>query len=80
MAKRKQRRVTVEKGDLQIARIAKQLGRSYSWVYVRLAELGKENVFKYKGVIFIRPAGFDKLAIMSAKAPKRGRPRAAVAF
>ena len=80
MVKKKVRRVMVKKGDLQIARVAEHLGRSYSWVYTRTGQIGKDNVFKYKGVIFIRSAGFEKLAVMSARAPKRGRPRAAAAF
>lgn len=68
-------------GDLPIAKVAEKLGRSYSWVYTRREQLGREHVFRYKGVIFIRPAGFDKLAIMSARAPKRaGRPRLNVSF
>ena len=81
MAKKKNlRQVMVRKGDLQIARAAVLLERSYSWVYTRRTKIGRENVFKYKGVIFIRPAGFDKLAAMSARAPKRGRPRIGVTF
>lgn len=80
MAKRNLRRVMVKEGDLQVARAAKMLGRSYSWVYTRRTQIGRNNVFKYKGVIFIRPAGFEKLAAMSAKAPKRGRPRIQAAF
>lgn len=80
MVKRNLRRVMVRKGDLQIARAAKMLGRSYSWVYTRRMQIGRTNVFKYKGVIFIRPVGFEKLAAMSAKAPKRGRPRISAPF
>jgi hypothetical protein len=80
MAKRNLRRVMVKEGDLQVARAAKMLGRSYSWVYTRRTQVGRTNVFKYKGVIFIRPVGFEKLAAMSAKAPKRGRPRIQAAF
>jgi len=79
-SKKNLRAVMVKKGDLPIARVASQLGRSYSWVYARRDRIGRENVFKYKGVIFIRPAGFDKLAAMSARAPKRGRPRVDVVF
>ena len=80
MAKRSLRRVAVRKSDLQVARAAKMLGRSYSWVYTRRTKIGRDNVFKYKGVIFIRPAGFEKLAAMSAKAPKRGRSRILAGF
>lgn len=75
MAKKTLRQVMIKKGDLQIARVATVLKRSYSWVYTRRGKIGRDNVFKYKGVIFIRPAGFDKLAAMSARAPKRGRPK-----
>ena len=75
MAKKRLRQVMVRKGDLQISQIAKLLKRSYTWVYARRAKIGRDNVFKYKGVIFVRPAGFEKLAAMSAKAPARGRPR-----
>ena len=71
----------VKPGDLPIARIAAQLHRSYSWVYARLEEVGRENVFRYKGVIFIRPPGFDRLAVLSARAPKHGRPpKVAISF
>ena len=75
MAKKSLRQVMVKKGDLQIARVARLLKRSYSWVYTRRGKIGRDTVFKYKGVIFIRPTGFDKLAAMSARAPKRGRPK-----
>ena len=80
MVKRNLRQVMVRKGDLQVAKVAKLLKRSYSWVYTRRTQIGRDNVFKYKGVIFIRSAGFDKLAVMSAKAPKRGRPRISTPF
>ncbi len=75
MTKKNLRTEMVKDGDLPIARVAALLERSYSWVYTRRDKIGRENVFRYKGVIFIRPAGFDKLAAMSARAPKRGRPR-----
>lgn len=65
----------VKPGDLPIAKVAKRLNRSYSWVYSRRGQIGRENVYRYKGVIFIRPAGFDKLVVMNVHAPKRGRPR-----
>lgn len=71
----KVRAAIVKPGDLPIARVADRLGRSYSWVYTRRARIGRDNVYRYKGVIFIRPDGFDKLAVMSARSPKRGRPR-----
>lgn len=75
MTRKNAGRTPVRNGDLPIARVATHLGRSYSWVYSRRDQIGRENVFKHKGVIFIRPAGFDRLAAMSARAPKRGRPR-----
>lgn len=74
------RNVIVMPGDLPIARVARRLGRSYSWVYSRRDKIGRENLYRYKGVIFIRPAGFDALAVMSARAPKRGRPRVPISF
>lgn len=48
-------------GDIMIQDAARRLNRSYTWVYYRLPELGK-NTYRYKGVIFIRAAGLDRVA------------------
>ena len=61
-------------GDIMIQDAARRLNRSYTWVYYRLPELGK-NTYRYKGVIFIRAAGLIELQEMNARAPRRGRPR-----
>ena len=81
MAKKKTvREVMIKKDDVTIPQAAKMIERSYSWVYARLVDIGRSNVVRYKGVIFIRAAGLDKLAAMSARAPKRGRPKVVVNF
>lgn len=81
MTSRNVRAVMVKPGDLPIAQVARKLSRSYSWVYQRRDQVGRENIFRYKGVIFIRPPGFDRLAILSARAPKHGRPpKVAISF
>jgi len=80
MAKKRAKKKTVRPDDLTIVKAAKLLSRSYSWVYSRLKELGRDNTIRHKGVIFIRSRGFDKLAALSARAPKRGRPRVVPSF
>jgi hypothetical protein len=64
-----------KKGDKVIVEAAKVLGRSYSWVYVRLPKLAKKDTYLDRGVIYIRKAGIDRLAVMSVRAPRLGRPK-----
>lgn len=61
-------------GDMMITEAAARLNRGYTWVYERLPRIHTQ-VYRYKGVIFIRQAGFCQLQEFNARAPRRGRPR-----
>lgn len=80
MTKRSVNKAVAKPGDLTISKAAKLLKRSYSWVYTHLKDLGRDQTVRYKGVIFIRAKGFEKLAAKSALSPKRGRPRMIPSF
>lgn len=75
MIRREVRAALIKVGDLPIVEAAQKLGRSYSWVYTRRDRLGRNNIYRYNGVLFIRVGGMRKLKELSKQAPKRGRPR-----
>ena len=60
--------------EMTIKEAAAKLGRSSSWVYTKLPELGEGGCHRERGKILINTLGFEKLIKLSAKSPGRGGP------